>query len=418
MTAARADARIIAMREPPYEILAACGSRSALDFFIRCLRSAHANVLTDALVKKIGVLRDEGNKIVELRERNIRALRAADLQAARIDVPIAGDQARQRRLAAAALPDKRIQRMRREHKAHAMQHFLAVMVGKAHIRKLDARIGKLDRKRPVLLLLSSEQLVSRRDDRSDLRHGIDKAKSCDQRACDAEGKNDRRHEHLHAHIALQVKQPASGQNRQKRRRSNRQRQRNRKLAILHPLIIAGGIREDAARKFLVGSCALIECLDDLDAADILDDGSVHRLRHRDRFFEALLVVAHGKTQAEKSDGNGNDGQERHAPIEYEQIAEYAERSEQICRELGQKMRERAFRALDLVDKDVLDLTRRQIHDRAERQFRQLLEDLPANLAQDGKRRLMRDGKRVCVESAAQKIADEGGEAQQPKITHF
>ena len=79
------------------------------------------------------------------------------------------------------------------------------------------------------------------------------------------------------------------------------------------------------------------------------------------------------------------------------------------------MRERALRALHLVDDDVLDLAARQIRDRAERQLRQFLQDLPTNFAQDGERRLMRDGKRVRIEDAAQKIADKRGEAQQKNL---
>ena len=106
---------------------------------------------------------------------------------------------------------------------------------------------------------------------------------------------------------------------------------------------------------------------------------------------------------------------RHAPIKHKQIAEDAERADEIRRQLGQKMRERALRALHLIDDDMLDLADRQIRDRAERQLRQFLQDLPANFAQNGERRLMRDGKRVRIEDAAQKIADKRGEAQQKNL---
>ena len=415
MTAARADARVITMRKPQDEVLASRSSRGALDLLVGGLRPAHANVLTNAVVEEIGVLRNEGNEIVELRERNIRTLPAADLQAARIYIPIAGNQACKRRLAAAALSDECVQGMRCKRKAHAMQHFLAILVRKAHIRKLDASIEKLDIRCAMMLFLRSQQLVSRSDDRPDLRHRVNKPHGLDQRPCDPQRKDHRRHEHLHAHAPLHVKKPAAGQNRQKRRRRDRHRQGDGKLAVLHPLIEIRGVRRDAARELLVGRRALVERLDDLDAADVLDDSGVHCLRRRHRRLEAFLVIAHGEAQAKKPDGDGNDCQERHAPIKHKQIAEDAERADEIRRQLGQKMRERALRTLHLVNDDVLDLADRQIRDRAERQLRQLLQDLPANFTQDGERRLMRDGKRVRIENAAQQVADERGEAQQKNL---
>ena len=91
MTAARADARVITMRKPQNEVFASRSSRGALDLLVGGLRPAHTNVLTNAVVEEIGVLCNEGNEIVELRERNIRTLPAADLQAARIYIPIAGN---------------------------------------------------------------------------------------------------------------------------------------------------------------------------------------------------------------------------------------------------------------------------------------------------------------------------------------
>ena len=296
-----------------------------------------------------------------------------------------------------------------------MQHFLAILVRKAHIRKLDASIEKLDIRCAMMLLLRSQQLVSGSDDCPDLRHRVNEPHGLDQRPCDSQRKNHRRHEHFHAHAVLHVKKPAAGQNRQKRRRRDRHRQGDGKLAVLHPLIEICGVRRDAARKLLVGRRALVERLDDLDAADVLDDGGIHRLRRRHRRLEALLVIAHGEAQAKEPDGDGNDCQKRHAPIKHKQIAEDAERADEIRRQLGQKMCERALRALHLIDDDMLDLADRQIRDRAERQLRQFLQDLPANFAQDGERRLMRDGKRVRIENAAQQVADERGEAQQKNL---
>ena len=75
---------------------------------------------------------------------------------------------------------------------------------------------------------------------------------------------------------------------------------------------------------------MVECLDDLNAADVLDNGGVHLVRCPHRPFVFFLVVAHDDRHKDHADGNRDEREQRHAPVEDEQIDEDAQGAKCIC----------------------------------------------------------------------------------------
>ena len=74
---------------------------------------------------------------------------------------------------------------------------------------------------------------------------------------------------------------------------------------------------------------MVECFDDFDTADILDDSGIHLVRrlYCARIF--FLVVAHDNRHEDHTDGNGDEREKRHASVEDEQIDEDAQGTERI-----------------------------------------------------------------------------------------
>ena len=85
-----------------------------LDFGISRRCFAETDVLSDRVVKEIGILCDKGNQIIELCERDILQIVSADADCAVLYVPVSSDETGECRFPAAACADKCVQRAARD----------------------------------------------------------------------------------------------------------------------------------------------------------------------------------------------------------------------------------------------------------------------------------------------------------------
>ena len=282
-----------------------------------------------------------------------------------------------------------------------MEDLRVLVIAEGNALDSDVPVGQRNRPGGVDLFLAVQDGVYLSHDGAHLGEAVHEVHCRQQRAGNTQGEDDDGDERLHGQAAALVKEPAHGQDGDERRRGDCLGKGNGQLAALHPVVEVGGVGAHALGEFCIGVFPLIERLDDLDAADIFDDGGVHRLRDLYRPLVLLAVVLHHPHHQGHAHGDGDDREQRHAPVEEEQIEQYAHRRQQVGGHFRQQVRQRPLHGLHLIDDNLFHLAARRVHDRAQGHLRQLLQDELADLLEDGKRRFMGHGQRQRVEQGAQ-----------------
>ena len=87
--------------------MAAGGTCGLLDFFVACVKTPHADVFGDAVVKQVGILENDGDELHQFALGQAPDVRTAYPDAARLWVGVAHNQARQGGFAATRRTDQR-----------------------------------------------------------------------------------------------------------------------------------------------------------------------------------------------------------------------------------------------------------------------------------------------------------------------
>ena len=180
--------------------------------------------------------------------------------------------------------------------------------------------------------------------------------------------------------------------------------------MVHPVDERMRVAVHGLRELLVRAGRLAERLDDLDAVDVLDRSRAHVLACAHGFLVPEVVVLHHAHVGGEPDGQRDERDERHAPIEREHERDDGQRNQQIRRHLRQQVRERRLDAVHLLHHDVLELARRRVQHVAERHARELFGDEPADPRDRRERRDVREGRRGVVEHEVGPVACGGRRA--------
>ncbi len=376
--------------------------------------AAHADVVHHRVVEQVVVLLDERDACRKLRRGQVVHRHAADAHLARARVPEPGDEARERRLPRAGRPHERCHLARLDGQIDAVDHLFAP-VGEPHAGKLDACAGRTSgrgarriRRAALLRLVENRRYL--------LHHGADLGQRVDEVHGRVQGREygqrqDGHHdERRRLERALQNEQASHRQHGHERGRPDGQAQILEHLHVVHPVDERMRVAVHGLRELLVRAGRLAERLDDLDAVDVLDRSRAHVLACAHGFLVPEVVVLHHAHVGGEPDGQRDERDERHAPIEREHERDDGQRNQQIRRHLRQQVRERRLDAVHLLHHDVLELARRRVQHVAERHARELFGDEPADPRDRRERRDVREGRRGVVEHEVGPVACGGRRA--------
>ena len=121
---ALADDRIVSVGKRLYKVGAARFPRGLNDLLVRRIGAAELDVVLDRVGEEVDILEHHADLIHQRFERIIAHVRAADLHAAAVHIPEAGDEAAKRRLAAARGPDDGSRRLVRQRDGDVVQDLL------------------------------------------------------------------------------------------------------------------------------------------------------------------------------------------------------------------------------------------------------------------------------------------------------
>ena len=346
MPARTADDRIVAVFEFHDKFVAAGRFGDILYLLVGRGEVALADVFAHALVEQEVILRDVGNVLVELFERDFADVLAADRYFSAPHVPHGGDELCNRRFAAARRPDERVDSSLPEFKIDAVQDLFPLVVTEPDVLSLYGIVCKF-------------YLVFRADKLRLLQNGIDLPNDdayladvvavthdADERREHAETQNNEHDELGEGYAALNIERNGRGQYRQKHGGKHRHCNGKEYLALLHP--VNGGVRGLMRRvgELLIRICGLIERLDDLDAVDIFHGDGVEVLARAHIPLKFFLVADHHAHIHQKSHGDGDERNQPHPPIYGHYVYKQSNGCEQFGRYFGDDMCERRFDAVD------------------------------------------------------------------------
>ena len=201
---------------------------------------ALADIFAHALVEQEVILRDVGDILIELFERNFADVLAAYGYFSAPDVPHGGNELCDRRFPAARRPDERVDRPLPEFKIYAMQDLFALVVAETDILALYGIVCKfylLFRADKLRLLQNGVYLP---DDDADFPDVVAVTHDADKRREHAEAQNDEHDELGEGNAALNVERDGRRQYRQKHGGEYRHCNGKENLALFHP--VDGGVR--------------------------------------------------------------------------------------------------------------------------------------------------------------------------------
>ena len=405
-----ANNRIIAPLQLADEGITAGGLGHCLHLGVRSAGPAHADVLPDGFVEEIVVLGHKGGLVVELGQRNLPQIMPAQGDMAGLHIPEAGNQLGDGGLAAAGGPDKGGHGSGGDVQADIMKNFLPFMIAEREVLQGDVHAVQFHEPLTVMLLLTVQNFIYRSHNGADLGQTVHEVHGRQQGTRNAQGENQRGNEGLHAETAAAVEQPARRKDGNQRSGHDRLGQRGGELAAFHPVVVVGGVGQDLIRVFRVGVFALVECLDDLDAADVFHNRGVHRLRGSDRPRILFPIADHNQHHKQHSHRNGDQREQRHTPVQHEQIDQNAHRAKQVACHLGQQMGQGSLHALHLIHNDLLHLAAGGVHDGTQGELGQFVKDHPPDIFQDGEGGLVGHGQRQGIQTGPQRVTDQTGGA--------
>ena len=292
MGAASAHHRVIAVFQTADKGVTPGGFCHGLHLGVGGRRAAHADVLPNALVKEVVVLGDKGHLVIELLQWDPLQVLSAQGDGAGGYIPKAGDQLGDGGLARARGPHKGGHAPGGNGEGHIVEHLLVRVVAERHMGELDVPAPELHRRFPVILLRPVQDGVHRAHDGAHFGKAVHKVHSGQQRPGNAQGQDDGGDKGLDGQTPSGIEEPAHRQNGDHGGGRDGTGQRDRHLAALHPVVEVGGVGLYAVGEAGIGLLALVERLDDLNAADVLHNGAVHGLGGLDRALILLAVASH------------------------------------------------------------------------------------------------------------------------------
>ena len=181
---------------------------------------------------------------------------------------------------------------------------------------------------------------------------VRKVRGGNQRADNTKRKNDDRDQVGGGNAACCIKQHTSGENRNQNGGADRIVRSHCPLAAFHPVIEVRRIFPDGIRVFSIGRRTLVKRLNDLNSVDIFHNRIVHLLIDLHGTLILLWIGFQNRSHKSHAHWNGNQGDQRHSPIQHEQIHNDENGNQHIRGHLREKMGQRCFQSLHPVNQNV------------------------------------------------------------------